>query len=363
MNNKIKVKLTDKIVFGDGNIYIQTMANIPYAEFEKLRKQVKFLKKLPVQICRLSLRNKDELSFFLKIKNEFESDDFVFVADTHFDPEISKAAIKSGVKKIRINPGNMNLNKLKELIKLAKDYNSVIRIGINGGSCKEKLGDNFNEYDVINLLYDYITTFEKENFYSIILSAKFSDHNFSLNVNKLISEKFKYPIHLGVTEAGDIVQSTIKHTIFYNSLLPLGIGDTIRVSITDDPAKEVEVANYILKVLGLKKGIEVISCPTCGRTWGNLVNIVKRFNRKVLLLEKKYNFNRNIKIALMGCEVNGPGEAKDADIGLSLMKNGGLIFKKGIIFKKLESKKMFENFIFEVEDFIKNEKKNTFIWK
>lgn len=345
---KIKVKLSDKIIFGNGNIYIQTMSSLKYNDFQKIQNQVKLIKKTPCSILRMSARNKDEIKFIKKLKDLFEEEDFIFVADTHFDYEITKEAIKSGIKKVRINPGNMPKYKLKDIISIAKEHNSVFRIGINGGSVESKIGRNYKEKDVINLLYDFVEPFEKENFYNIVLSAKFTNINFSINVNKLIYEKFKYPLHIGVTEAGNIVNSTIKHTLFFEQLLLKNIGDTIRVSISDEPFKEIEVANSLLKILGLKYGIEIISCPTCGRTWGDLIKYVKYLSKWILFIEKKYNIEkiieeklkRNIKLAIMGCEVNGPGEAKEADIGLALMKNGILIFKNGEKIKILKNENL-----------------------
>ncbi|MCX8058441.1 MAG: flavodoxin-dependent (E)-4-hydroxy-3-methylbut-2-enyl-diphosphate synthase [Spirochaetes bacterium] len=342
-----KVKLSDKIIFGDENIYIQTMLNQKYDNILKLENQIELIKKTPCEIVRLSARNKEEIKYIKELKDKYEDDDFVFVADTHFNYDVTKEAIRAGIRKVRINPGNMPKDKLKEIISIAKDYGTVFRLGVNGGSVESKLGKVYNEDNVIDLLYEFIEPFEKEGFYNLVLSAKFSDFKFSIDVNKKIYNNFKYPLHIGVTEAGDLISSTIKHTLFFEKLLLNNIGNTIRVSISDDPIKEIEVANDILKILGLKYGIELISCPTCGRTWGDLIKLVKVFKKSILSFEKIYNLNsilsktykRNIKLAIMGCEVNGPGEAKDADIGLALMKNGILLFNKGNKIKIIRNKK------------------------
>lgn len=351
MNKKKLVKLTDKIIFGSGKIYIQTMASISYKNIELLKKQIQDIKDTGINIIRLSVRNLNEVEIANNLRKIYENKDFVFVADTHFNEEISFKALKLGFKKIRINPGNMNKNKLKEILKYAADYNRVIRIGLNGGSVSEKIGQHFSDIDVVNLISDFIDFFEKHNFYNIIVSAKFSDLYFNIKVNELLGKTIDYPLHLGVTEAGDLLPSVIKHSIFFEKLLKKGIGSTIRVSITGDPLKEIEVAKEILKLIEINKGVEIISCPMCGRTWGSLEKYVNEFRKKVVEIENKYTFSKKVHVAIMGCEVNGPDEAKHADFGISLTKDKAILFKKGKRIKLIEKTKIISELLNELKNY------------
>lgn len=346
-----KVKLSDDIIFGDGKIYIQTMASIPYKDLNQLREQIRNIKKTGIKIIRLSARNLDEIEIANSLRKEYEDENFVFVADTHFNEEISFKALELGFRKIRINPGNMKKIKLKEILKFASDNERVIRIGLNGGSISERVGDNYNVNDVINVILDFIDFFESQNFYNIVISAKFSDLYFNIKTNIELSKKIDYPLHLGVTEAGDYLSSVIKHSIFFDHLLRKGIGSTIRVSITGDPLKEIEVAREILKLIEVNKGVEIISCPTCGRTWGDLEKYVNSFRKELTKIENQHIFSKKVHVAIMGCEVNGPDEAKHADFGVSLTKTNALFFEKGKRKRIIEKKDIVKTLINELENY------------
>jgi len=345
----MKIKLTDKIVFGDGNIYIQTMGSYPYSQKEKLENQIKNISKTNCSIFRLSVRNLDEIDIANNLRLKYEREDFVFCADTHFNPKITLGCIDAGFKKIRINPGNMKNKDLTEIYNKASDKNIVIRIGLNGGSCRQILGKNPEVSDIIDLFNSFIKYSESCGFSNIVLSAKFSDYKFGIEVNRELSKKFQYPIHLGVTEAGDSISSIIKHSIYLEKLLHENIGDTIRISVTGDSEKEIIIANELLTIIGVKDGIELISCPTCGRTWGSLSSIVDEVRFLIDNYNSRYNFQQKIKIAIMGCEVNGPGEAADADFGISLTKNGAITFLKGNLDQKINKNQIIQ----EIEKFLK----------
>lgn len=356
---KVKsVKISEKIIFDNQFIYIQSMCSIPYIRLDELENQIKKISFTNCSLIRLSVRNEDEIKIAKSLKDKYERDDFIFVADTHFNSKITYECIKNGFKKVRINPGNMNLKEMTDIAKIAKDFDSTIRIGLNGGSINEKIGFKGNINDIINLFANYIEPFEKVGFYKIVLSAKFSDYKYAIKVNEALDEKFDYPIHLGVTEAGGLIRSTILHTLFLEEMLKKGIGSTVRISITGDSLNEIDTANEILKSLGVYKGIEIISCPTCGRTWGNLLKYLLETEEKVKSIE--YNIlkrdkmpQKSIKCAIMGCEVNGPIEAKEADIGVSLTKQGAILFKNGELIKKIEKENISSELFNYIEKIIK----------
>ncbi|HNV43616.1 MAG: flavodoxin-dependent (E)-4-hydroxy-3-methylbut-2-enyl-diphosphate synthase [Spirochaetes bacterium] len=343
---KIKpVEISSEIVYDNDFIYLQSMCSYQYHKIQSLEEQIKNLAATNCYLIRLSARNKEELEIANKLRKKYEREDFVFVADTHFDASITALAIESGFKKVRINPGNMDKKMLESLAKSAKDRQCTVRIGINGGSCREKLGNNFSIQDIVNLFKEYIEPFEKINHEKIVLSAKFSDYNLCARVNESLSDCFFYPIHLGVTEAGGLIRSTVHHTIFLQKMCKKKIGSTLRVSMTGDPLTEIEIGNQILKAIGKYKGIEVISCPTCGRTWGDLTFYLNDFLERIKdieysILKRNKMPQKPIKIAIMGCEVNGPGEASDADAGISLTKNGAIFFENGNIIDKIKKEQI-----------------------
>lgn len=256
-------------------------------------------------------------------------------ADIHFDYKLALAAMENGIDKLRINPGNIGADEnVAKVVQKAKEKNIPIRIGVNSGSLEKeilkKYGSPTADAMVESAMY-HIGLLEKNDFHDIIVSLKSSNVKMMVEAYRKISEKVNYPLHLGVTEAGTAFQGTIKSAIGIGSLLVDGIGNTIRVSLTEDPVEEIKVAKEILKVLGLMEaGVEIVSCPTCGRTEIDLIGLAKKVEKE---FEKE---NRKIKIAVMGCVVNGPGEAREADYGVAGGKGEGVLFKKGQIVKKVK---------------------------
>ncbi len=353
-NNFIKsVKISDSIIYDNSFIYVQSMCSFPYSKMKELENQIIHISNTNCSLIRLSIRNDEEISIAKSLKEKYEKDDFIFVADTHFSPIITIKSIKNCFKKVRINPGNMDFKQMQQVAKVAKDYDATLRIGLNGGSINEKIKyKNQSQYlnDLVSLFESYIEPFEKENFNKIVLSAKFSDYKLAIKVNEALYKKFNYPIHLGVTEAGGIIRSTILHTLFLENMFKKGIGSTVRISITGDSQSEIDTANEILKSLGIYRGIDIISCPTCGRTWGDLSSYVKEFSDRIKPIE--YQFlkknkmpDKSIKCAIMGCEVNGPGEARDADFGVSLAKDDAVLFSKGQLVERIKKSQIIENLL------------------
>lgn len=270
------------------------------------------------------------------------------VADIHFDYRLALSSINNGVSKLRLNPGNIgSTDKVRAVVEAAQDKGVPIRIGVNSGSLQrdilEKYGDVCPQALVESALR-HVEILEKLNFNDVVISVKSSDVTEMIECYRLISEKVDYPLHLGVTESGTIKSGTIKSSVGIGALLSQGIGDTIRVSLTGDPVEEVIVAREILRSLGhIKEGIELISCPTCGRTQLNLIEIADQLEGRLKGIKK------NIKVAVMGCVVNGPGEARRADIGIAGGNGQGLIFRKGEIIKKVREEELVEELIAEIE--------------
>ena len=270
------------------------------------------------------------------------------VADIHFDYRLALKAIEMGIDKLRINPGNIGgEDRVKAVVEAAKAKNIPIRIGVNSGSLEKDILEKYGEVTPEGLVESamrHVKILEKLDFYDIVISIKASNVPFSLRTYSLLSEEVDYPIHLGITESGTEWSGTIKSAVGIGAILAMGIGDTIRVSLTGDPIEEVRVAKAILKDLGLRKfGVEFVSCPTCGRTCIDLIGLANKVEKLCS------NINKDIKVAVMGCAVNGPGEAREADIGIAGGKGYGLIFKKGEIVKKLPESELLNALMEEIE--------------
>jgi (E)-4-hydroxy-3-methylbut-2-enyl-diphosphate synthase len=268
------------------------------------------------------------------------------VADIHFDYKLALESIKNGVDALRINPGNIgSMERVKMVAEAAKEKSIPIRIGVNSGSLKKDILDKYGRVcpeALVESALQHVSILEKCNFNDIVISIKSSNVMQMIESYRLISEKVNYPLHLGVTEAGTTFRGTIKSSVGIGTLLAEGIGDTIRVSITGDPLQEIKIGKEILRSLGyVNEGIEFVSCPTCGRTNIDLISIAEEVEKRLL------NCNKNIKVAVMGCVVNGPGEAREADIGIAGGK--GLIFKKGEIIKKVKEEDIIDELIKEIE--------------
>ena len=351
------VKVGDILIGGGNPIIIQSMTNTVTSNVEATVEQINKLEKAGCQMVRMTINNEEAAKAITEIKKRVN---LPLCADIHFDYKLALLAMENGIDKLRINPGNIGSDdKIKIVVQMAKEKGIPIRIGVNSGSIEkhilEKYGNPTADGMVESAIY-HINLLEKNGFNDIVVSLKASNVKMMVEAYRKISKLVDYPLHLGVTEAGTAFQGTVKSAIGIGNLLVDGIGDTIRVSLTEDPVEEIKVAKEILKVLGLiEAGVEIVSCPTCGRTEIDLIGLAKR-------VEKEFeNEKRKLKIAVMGCVVNGPGEAKEADYGVAGGKGVGVIFKKGKIVKKVEESEILielKKLIMEEEN---NDKEETFI--
>jgi len=354
-------KMTAKIggiVIGGGNlIRVQSMTNTDTRNVKKTVAQIKKLEKAGCELVRVSVPDMESAVALKKIKSKIN---IPLIADIHFDHRLAIEAIKNGADKIRINPGNIGSEeKVKEIIKYAKNAKVPIRIGVNSGSLKKQVNYNLkikskNEtanYMVASLM-EYIEFFEKNDFYDLVLSLKSSEVEECVEAYRLADKLTDYPLHIGITEAGTEKSGVIKSSIGLGILLYDGIGDTIRVSLSADPVEEIYTAYRILDVTGRRKyGVEIISCPTCARTEIDVIKLAAKIEKLTLGISKP------LKIAIMGCVVNGPGEAKNADLGISGSKNFGVIFKNGQIIKKVPKQKVIKEFEKELHKLLKGDRK------
>ena len=340
-----KIKLGNTYIGGDSDILVQSMLNIPAADIDGSVAQAKELAAAGCQVIRFAIPNEQALDLVEPIKNAV---DVPLVADIHFDYRLALGAVERGIDKIRINPGNIgDDSRVKAVADACKAKNIPIRIGVNSGSLEKeilaKYGSPTPEAMVASAMY-HARLLEKFDFEDIVISIKSSNVETMINAYELAAQECDYPLHLGVTEAGTERMGIIKSSIGIGSLLTRGIGDTIRVSLTDAPVKEVFAAFDILKAIGLKKDCPyLISCPTCGRTKIDLVGLAKQVEDRLRDCKKP------IKVAVMGCIVNGPGEAKEADIGIAGGDGNGLIFKKGEILRQVDEKDLLEELMKEIE--------------
>ncbi|MCX7903657.1 MAG: flavodoxin-dependent (E)-4-hydroxy-3-methylbut-2-enyl-diphosphate synthase [Caloramator sp.] len=339
-----KVKIGNIFIGGDSPITIQSMTNTKTANVKDTIEQIKLLERAGCEIIRVAVPDEESAQAIRKIKKEIN---IPLVADIHFDYKLAIKSIENGADKIRINPGNVGgVEKIKEIIKAAKHYDIPIRVGVNSGSVEKDILERYKRPCAEALAESAIRNvklLEDLDFFNIVVSVKSSDVLETIESYKILSKSIEYPLHLGVTEAGTLISGTVKSSLGIGLLLYEGIGDTIRVSLTDDPANEIKVAREILKSLGLRKGIEIVSCPTCGRTNINLIELAQRITNQL------ENYTKPIKVAIMGCAVNGPGEAKEADIGIAAGKGEALIFKKGEIIKKVQESEILEELLKEIE--------------
>jgi (E)-4-hydroxy-3-methylbut-2-enyl-diphosphate synthase len=348
-----KINLGGVSIGGDSPIVVQSMTNTDTRNVKATVAQIVALEKAGCEVIRIALPDKKAVQAIEAIKKKIH---IPLIADIHFDYRLAIDAMKQGVAGIRINPGNIAPDKIREIVKMAKDQEIVIRIGINSGSLQKdlllKYGGATADALVESALRN-IELIEDQGFGLIKLSLKSSDVPSMINAYRTIAAKTDYPLHLGVTEAGSLVSAAIKSSLGIGTLLYDGIGDTIRVSITGDPVLEIPVAYGILRALNIRKlGPEIISCPTCGRCEIDLLRLTGKIE-KALAGKKDY-----IKIALMGCVVNGPGEAADADIGIAGGRGQGILFKKGKAVKKVHEKDFVKVLLNEINMMIDERKKN-----
>ena len=338
MNNRHMtrtVKIRDLVIGGGNPILVQSMTKTDTRDVNSTVAQIKRLEKIGCEIVRLAILDEEAAIALSKIRKQTNSP---LVADIHFDYKLALASLKSGADKLRINPGNIGDEiRIREVVEMAKDRQVPIRIGVNSGSISKEIEAKYGHTSraVFESLASHVKILENLNFFDIILSVKCSDVKMSIESYLRCAEEFNYPLHLGITESGPIPSGLTKSSVGLGIMLNCGIGDTIRVSLTDEPEKEVDAAYDILRSLGLRKrGADIISCPMCGRCEVDMRPVVEEVR------DKLKNVDVSAKVAVMGCEVNGPKEAKHADYGIACGKSCGLLFKHGEIVGKIEEKRM-----------------------
>ena len=330
--NKTKViSIADKVIGGGNPILIQSMTNTKTEDIAATIAQILKLQEAGCEIIRCTVPNLAAAQAIGEIKKAIS---IPLVADIHFDYQMAIAAMENGADKIRINPGNIgSCEKVAEVVKVAKSRNIPIRVGVNSGSLEKELVEKYHGVTaegIVESALDKVHMIEELGYDNLVISIKSSDVMMSVKAHELLAGKTPYPLHVGITESGTILSGNIKSAIGLGIILNQGIGDTIRVSLTGDPVEEIKSAKLILRTLGLRKGgIEVVSCPTCGRTNIDLIGLANQVEQMV------QGYDLDIKVAVMGCAVNGPGEAKEADIGIAGGINEGLLMKKGEIVRKV----------------------------
>ncbi|MDO5038206.1 flavodoxin-dependent (E)-4-hydroxy-3-methylbut-2-enyl-diphosphate synthase [Clostridium sp.] len=339
------VNIKDLKIGGNNPVIIQSMTNTDTRDVKSTLEQINKLVSAGCQMVRCAVPDMEACE---ALKEITEKSPVPIVADIHFDYRLALKAIENGVSKLRINPGNIgDYERIRAVVSKAKENGIPIRIGVNSGSLEKDILQRDGKPTAKGLVESalrHVKILEDLNFYDIVVSIKSSNVPMMIESYRLMSDKCNYPLHLGVTESGTTFKGTIKSSIGIGTLLAEGIGSTIRVSLTSDPIEEIKVAKEILRDLEYtKEGIELISCPTCGRTEINLIGIAEEVERRL------EGINKNIKIAVMGCVVNGPGEAREADIGIAGGKGVGIIFKKGEIVKKVKEENLVDELINEIK--------------
>ncbi len=330
-NTKV-IHIGNRVIGGGNPILIQSMTNTKTEDVEATVNQILKLEKAGCDIIRCTANNEASARAFSEIKKQIH---IPIVADIHFDYRLALLAMENGADKIRINPGNIGgTDRIKAVVDCAKAHQIPIRVGVNSGSLEKELVEKYHGVTaegIVESALDKVRILEEFDFDNIVISIKSSDVLMCVAAHELISKQTRYPLHVGITEAGTLTRGNIKSAVGLGIILNQGIGDTIRVSLTGDPVNEVVSAKMILKTLGLRSGgIEVVSCPTCGRTSIDLIGLANQVENLVSDYE-----HLNIKVAVMGCVVNGPGEAKEADIGIAGGNGEGLLIKHGEIIKKV----------------------------
>lgn len=343
-NTKV-IRIGDRVIGGGNPILIQSMTNTKTEDVEATVAQILKLEEAGCEIIRCTVPTEEAAKAIGEIKKRIH---IPLVADIHFDYKMAIAAIENGADKIRINPGNIGgEDKLREVVKVAKEHNIPIRVGVNSGSLEKELVEKYNGVTaegIVESAKDKVRMIEEAGYDNIVISIKSSDVLMCVKAHELLAKETKYPLHVGITESGTLFSGNIKSSIGLGIILNQGIGDTIRVSLTGDPVEEIKSAKLILRTLGLRKGgIEVVSCPTCGRTRINLISLANEVETLVS------GYDLDIKVAVMGCVVNGPGEAKEADIGIAGGINEGLLIKKGEIIKKIPESELLGTLKYELD--------------
>ncbi len=346
--NQTKViKIGDRVIGGGNPILIQSMTNTKTSDVEAVVAQILKLEKAGCDIIRCTVNDKAAAEALPEIKKRIH---IPLVADIHFDYRLAIAAAEMGADKIRINPGNIGgKEKLAQVVDACKKRNIPIRVGVNSGSLEKEIVEKYHGVTaegIVESALDKVHMIEACGYDNLVISIKSSDVMMCVKAHELIADKTVYPLHVGITEAGTVMRGNIKSSVGLGIILHEGIGDTIRVSLTGDPVNEIVTAKMILKALGLRNGgIELVSCPTCGRTEIDLIGLAEQVEK----LASDYD-NLNIKVAVMGCVVNGPGEAKEADLGIAGGNGCGLLIKKGQIIKKIDEKDILSALKYELDN-------------
>mgnify|MGYP004469046691 FL=1 len=333
-----KIKIGNVTIGGGSPVAIQSMTNTKTENVEETVSQILRLEKAGCEIVRCAVPNMEAAKALKEIKKRIH---IPLVADIHFDYRLAIAAIESGADKIRINPGNIGSEeRVRAVVEKAKEYQIPIRVGVNSGSLEKELVEKYHGVTAEGLVesaLDKVHMIEKMGYDNLVVSIKSSDVMMCVEAHELIAKQCPYPLHVGITEAGTVYAGNIKSSVGLGIILQKGIGDTIRVSLTGDPTEEIRTAKMILRTLKLRKGgIEVVSCPTCGRTEIDLIGLANQVEK---LTE---DFDLDLKVAVMGCAVNGPGEAKEADIGIAGGKGEGLLIRHGEILRKVREEDLLE---------------------
>ena len=334
-----KIVNIGNVAIGGGNpIAIQSMTNVKTEDVEACVSQILKLEEAGCEIIRCTVPNEAAAKAIAEIKKQIH---IPLVADIHFDYKMAIAAMENGADKIRINPGNIgSIDKVKAVVDVAKERNIPIRVGVNSGSLEKELVAKYNGVTaegIVESALDKVHIIENLGYDNMVISIKSSDVMMCVRAHELLAGKTVYPLHVGITESGTLTSGNIKSAVGLGIILNQGIGDTIRVSLTGDPVEEIKSAKLILRTLGLRKGgIEVVSCPTCGRTKIDLIGLANKVENMVS------GIPLDIKVAVMGCAVNGPGEAKEADIGIAGGDGEGLLIKKGEIIRKMPESELLD---------------------
>lgn len=344
METKV-VKIGDRIIGGNNPILIQSMTNTKTEDITATVQQINELTELGCDIIRCAVPTMEAAGALKKIKKQIR---IPLVADIHFDYKLAIAAIENGADKIRINPGNIgSTERVKAVVDAAKERNIPIRVGVNSGSLEKDLVEKYHGVTaegIVESALDKVKLIEDMGYDNLVISIKSSNVMMCVKAHELIATQTVHPLHVGITEAGTLISGNIKSAIGLGLILNQGIGDTIRVSLTGSPLEEVKSAKLILRTLGLRTGgIEVVSCPTCGRTQINLIGLANKVETMVS------GYDLDIKVAVMGCVVNGPGEAKEADIGIAGGKGEGIIIKHGQVYKKVPENELLPALKYELD--------------
>ena len=340
------IHIGDKVIGGGNPILIQSMTNTRTEDVKATVEQIHRLEKAGCEIIRCTVPTMEAAQAVKEIKKQIA---IPLVADIHFDYKMAIAAMENGADKIRINPGNIGgKDKVAAVVAVAKERNIPIRVGVNSGSLEKELVEKYHgvtAQGIVESALDKVRMIEELGYENLVISIKSSDVMMCVEAHEVLAQKTDYPLHVGITESGTIISGNIKSSIGLGLILNQGIGDTIRVSLTGDPVEEIKSARIILRTLGLRKGgIEVVSCPTCGRTKIDLIGLANQVENMVA------QFPLDIKVAVMGCAVNGPGEAKEADIGIAGGIGEGLLIKRGEIVRKIPEDQLLAELRKELEN-------------